>query len=44
MEPLLRSVSRIDAVGGFHRRIALGKVFKDAFTHLIEEWKEIILG
>ncbi|RKL50780.1 hypothetical protein BFJ72_g233 [Fusarium proliferatum] len=30
---------------GIYRRVALGKVFKAAFTHLVEkEWKEIILG
>ncbi|KAJ4248729.1 hypothetical protein NW762_012567 [Fusarium torreyae] len=30
---------------GIYRRVALGKVFKAAFTHSIEEeWKEIILG
>ncbi|KAI4690270.1 hypothetical protein J4E81_007422 [Alternaria sp. BMP 2799] len=29
---------------GIHRRVALGKVFKAAFTLSEDEWKEIILG
>ncbi|KAH6857419.1 heterokaryon incompatibility protein-domain-containing protein [Alternaria rosae] len=29
---------------GIHRRVALGKVFKAAFTLSDDEWKEIILG
>ncbi|KAL2681304.1 hypothetical protein Neosp_008915 [[Neocosmospora] mangrovei] len=29
---------------GIYRRVALGKVFKAAFTHSKDEWKEIILG
>ncbi|RSM05632.1 hypothetical protein CEP52_006177 [Fusarium oligoseptatum] len=29
---------------GIYRRVALGKVFKAAFTHSEDEWKEIILG
>ncbi|KAF4449462.1 HET-domain-containing protein [Fusarium austroafricanum] len=30
---------------GIYRRVALGKVFKAAFTHLVDkEWKEIILS
>ncbi|KAK6858912.1 heterokaryon incompatibility protein-domain-containing protein [Apiospora arundinis] len=29
---------------GIHRRVAVGKVFKDAFTRKDENWKEIILG
>ncbi|KAI4636866.1 hypothetical protein J4E93_010882 [Alternaria ventricosa] len=29
---------------GIHRRVALGKVFKAAFTLADDEWKEIILG
>ncbi|EEU41198.1 uncharacterized protein NECHADRAFT_83370 [Fusarium vanettenii 77-13-4] len=29
---------------GIYRRVALGKVFKAAFTHSKNEWKEIILG
>ncbi|KAI0414054.1 heterokaryon incompatibility protein-domain-containing protein [Xylaria grammica] len=29
---------------GIYRRVALGKVFKDAFKHTEDEWKEIILG
>jgi hypothetical protein len=29
---------------GFHRRVALGKVFKTAFSMIGDEWREIILG
>lgn len=29
---------------GIYRRVALGKVFKAAFIHSEDEWKEIILG
>ncbi|KAI4608572.1 hypothetical protein J4E83_009008 [Alternaria metachromatica] len=29
---------------GIHRRVALGKIFKAAFTLSDDEWKEIILG
>ncbi|KAI0970404.1 heterokaryon incompatibility protein-domain-containing protein [Xylaria arbuscula] len=29
---------------GIYQRVALGKVFKDAFEHTQDEWKEIILG
>ncbi|KAI5920482.1 heterokaryon incompatibility protein-domain-containing protein [Camillea tinctor] len=29
---------------GIYRRVGLGKVFKKAFTHSEEEWKEVILG
>ncbi|KAJ3575177.1 hypothetical protein NPX13_g4123 [Xylaria arbuscula] len=29
---------------GIYRRVALGKVFQDAFLHQKDEWKEIILG
>lgn len=29
---------------GIHRRVALGKVFKAAFTLSDDEWKEIVLG
>ncbi|KAI1454819.1 HET-domain-containing protein [Annulohypoxylon moriforme] len=29
---------------GIYRRVALGKVFQEAFSHSDDEWKEIILG
>lgn len=33
-----------DPVGGFYRRVALGKVFKAAFSLYMNTWSEIILG
>ncbi|KAI0515083.1 heterokaryon incompatibility protein-domain-containing protein [Xylaria bambusicola] len=33
-----------DETEGIYRRVALGKVFKAAFRHTQDEWKEIILG